>query len=414
MKGRETMIQGVLRPFRAWTAVQAASVWNRTERDLRRAWHAFLKAAFVVLQDDADLYPWLWGRSWSWVWPLIPMLAGVFAGLMLLGLWSHQIHAGLPAAGPWRGVAIVTVLCAALLGLAVGVSASPEPSRTLPWPIERFQVGALRVIGPFLHPACLLSGLIGAVAAGPWMRSSPSRACLLFLLPVAVFRGGMALTALLRALPRPRVRLTFGGSAASSLTRMFSRLPKRGPAWTGAALAASLLFHGDSIAGFAALSFTWSLTQADILRLEGRAASLVASLPLPIETKLDARLWGVARWASSSALAVLAMIVFRFGPAAILPGALALIQAHWSCAAVGLSSSALVSLDGSLLSLQSLGFSALVGGAFSGWLFSSAMADPRAILAQAVALAFAWAMLQRARSRVVAHWPTIQERLVNG
>ena len=403
-------------PIQAWAAVQAASVWNATERALRRAWYAMLKGVFVALMDDADLYPFLWGRSWSWVWLLAPLAAALLAGLSMLALWSFQVRTHLPAAGPWLNLPMLVATLGALLGFAAGLDRLPGLPRSQPWPVSRALRLGLDTAGPFLHPGCLLALMVGLAAATPWVVASSAWGPLLLVLPVLLFRAGLEL-----ALPLRKVRRQGGfhlgshPSAERTFRRLIRNLPGRGMGWLGLALVAALVSSGHLLVGFGALAYFWALVQADVLRLEGSAAALVALWPAAPQRKLDARLTGVAQWASKAGFGAWIALLLRFGPAALLPGALSLLEAHWMGAALGLSASAAAPLEGwSLLSLQSLGLAVSLGGLLPGWLLQNALASPWALLAQLLATALTWALLQRTKSRVLADWSAIQESLIEG
>ncbi len=404
------------RPFRAWSAVQAASVWNRTERSLRRAWYALLKGVFTALMDDADLYPGLWGRSWSWVWLLVPLMAGLFGGLAVLSAWSFQVRVGLPAAGPWFHVLALVTALGAMLGVTGALGPLPRLPKSQPWPIGKSARTGLAIIGPFLHPGCLLAMWVGLAAGTPWGFHSPGRGLLLIALPICSFRLSLALVALVKKTRRKGgFQLGSDPDAASAFRRLIWNLPESGLGWAGAGFVVALLMTGHMLLGFAALAYVWALVQANILRLEGPAASLVARWPATPELKLNARLSGVTQWAAKVGLAAWIALVVRCGPVAILPGALAILEAHWMGAALGLSASAAAPLEGwSLLSLQSLGMTVALGGLPSGWLLQASLSNPMAMGAQLAALALAWAMLQRSKRRVLSDWPAIQESLVEG
>lgn len=396
--------------------MQAASAWNRTERSLRRAWYALLKGAFTALMDDADLYPGLWGRTWSWVWLLVPLMASLCSGLVVLGIWSFQVRMQLPAAGPWVHVPVFLGALGALLGFAGGLDPLPRLPRSQPWPIGKAVRLLLDAAGPFLHPGCVLALLMGLAAGGPWLSDSLGRGLGLVALPVACFRIALAISGRLQAARRKRgLRLGTPSDAASDFRRLIERLPEKGLGWVGSGLVAALIMAGHVLLGFAALAYVWALVQANVLRLEGAAASLVARWPTTPAQKLDARLAGVARWALKAAVAAWIALIVRGGPVAILPGALALLEAHWTGAALGLSASAAAPLEGwSLLSLQSLGLAVVSGGLLSGWLLQASLANPMAMGAQLAATAIAWALLQRSKRRILSDWPAIQEGLIEG
>lgn len=404
------------RPFRAWSAVQAASVWNRTERSLCRAWYALLKSAFLALMDDADLYPGLWGRSWSWIWLLVPLMAGLCTVFAMLAAWSFQVHSQLPAAGPWFHLPVLVAALGALLGLAGGLDPLPRLPQSQSWPIPNATRMGLALIGPFLHPGCLLAMGVGLAAAIPWGFHSLERCVLLLVLPVCSFRVSLALMGLTRkARRRGGFHLGAELDAASVFSRLIRSLPESGLGWVGSGLVAALLMTGHLLLGFAALSYVWALVQANILRLEGSAASLVARWPASPELKLNARLSGVTQWAAKVGVAAWIALVVRCGPVAILPGALALLEAHWTGAALGLSASAAAPLEGwSLLSLQSLGLSVVSGGLLSGCLLQATLSNPMVLGAQLATTVVAWAMLQRTKRRILSDWPAVQESLIEG
>lgn len=404
------------RPFRAWVSVQSASVWNRTERSLCRAWYALLKGVFTALMDDADLYPGLWGRSWSWVWLLAPLMASLAAGLVVLGLWSFQVRAQLPAAGPWIHLPVFVVAIGASLGFAGGRDPLPRLPRSQPWPIGREARFRLEALGPFLHPGCLLALWVGLATGAPWMMGSIGRALALVALPVCAFRVALLMSSGLRRMGKKGgFHFGSGPDAVSDFRRLIQRLPERGLGWIGPGLVAALILTGHLLLGFAALAYVWALVQANVLRLEGTASSLMARWPAAPELKLNARLSGVARWALNAGLAGWIVLILRWGPAAILPGALALLQTHWMGAALGLGASAAAPLEGwSLLSLQSLGLAVALGGLPSGWLLQAALTNPMAMGAQLAATAMAWALLQRSKRRILSDWPAIQEGLIEG
>lgn len=391
-------------------------MWNRTERSLRRAWYALLKGAFSALMDDADLYPVLWGRSWSWAWLLVPLVAGLCAGLGMLELWSFQVRMQLPAAGPWIHVPVFVGVLGALLGFAAGRDPLPRLAPSQPWPIGRAGGFWLEALGPFLHPGCLLALLVGLAAGAPWMIAFLARALGLVALSICAFRVSLALSSHLRGMRR-KGGFHFGTSpdAASDFRRLIQRLPERGLGWIGSGLVAALFLTGHLVLGFAALAYVWALVQANVLRLEGAASSLMARWPTTPEFKLNARLSGVARWSLKAGLVGWIALVLRWGPVAILPGALAFLEVHWMGAALGLSASAAAPLEGwSLLSLQSLGLAVSLGGLPSGWLLQASLSNPMAMGAQIAAVAVAWALLQRSKRRVLADWPAVQEGLIEG
>ena len=407
-------------PFRAWVSVQSESVWNRTERDLLRGWYSFVKVIFHLLCDDADLYDFLWGRSLSWVWPLIPLSLAGLSTLAVVGIWSYQIAAGLPAAGSWRFLPEVMALLGLALGMGAGFHESPSLPMNQPWPLTRGNAMAIQMASPFLHPSCQLALLVGAVAAAPWaMRHAALFAITLVLLPILVYRAGLGLMALGKALYKPRrIQLASSEGPDATLRRFFRQMAGRGGGVVGRAgflLALPLLFHGAFILGFSLLGFCWAIVQADILRLEGRSVSLMASLPISAEVQVDARIRGVAIWSSPSAIAALAAMSLGYGPLALLPGAVALVQMHLTGAALGLLASASSPLDGSSLkTLQSLGLLTLCGGTVSGWLAVQALSDPSVIVLQVLALALSWILLRRARARVLGHWAWTIESLIRG
>lgn len=396
--------------------MQAASAWNRTERSLCRAWYALLKGAFTALMDDADLYPSLWGRSWSWVWLLVPLMAGLCAALAMLAAWSFQVRLQLPAAGPWFHLPMLVGGLGAALGVAGGLDALPRLPESQPWPIRHAAQVGMAVIGPFLHPGCLLAMGVGLAAAIPWGLHLPERCFLLFVLPVVSFRFSLALMTLLRKVRRKGgFHLGQNPDAATAFRRLIRSFPESGLGWVGSGLVAALLMTGHLLLGFAALSYVWALVQANILRLEGSAASLVARWPASPELKLNARLSGVTQWAAKVGVAAWIALVVRCGPVAILPGALALLEAHWTGAALGLSASAAAPLEGwSLLSLQSLGLSVVSGGLLSGCLLQATLSNPMVLGAQLATTVVAWAMLQRTKRRILSDWPAVQESLIEG
>lgn len=393
-----------------------ASVWNRTERDLRRGWHGFLKSAFLVLQDDADLYVGLWGKSWSWIWPLLPLALGGMALFTMLGLWSFQVSSGLAVAGPWWWIPEGTGLFGLLMGMAAGegglVSKSLQPS----WPLTRLQKGRLRLVGPFLSPFAFLALVSGIVAAGPWcFHAGSMTVAALVGLPIVAFRIGMGF----RRLPSAaRLWRVFGRSRPSdgpvNLDAFFQQMAGRTHAGrVGFFIAIPLFLTSHPILGFCALGFAWAMVQGDLLRLEGRGSTLVAFLPGSSKAKLDARLRGTARWSLPSALASLAALGFSLGPVGLLPGCLALLGTHLAGDAIGLWVSTMGPLaEWSLVSLQGLGLMTLVGGAASGWLFMEALRDPAILLVQAMLAAMAWLFLRRMRDQVIEGWAWIQEGLI--
>lgn len=406
-------------PLKAWADAQAASFWNRTERDLRRAWHGLLKGVFQVFQDDADLYVFLWGRSWSWIWPLIPLALAGASALALLGAWSFQIAHGLPAAGSWNRMPEGMTLLGLAMGLGSGVMGAARPPLAQPWPLRRSSAALLRFAGPFLHPACILCLMAGLVAAAPWVARRALFATALALLPLLAFRAGLAFSEFAKALRRPRVfRLAPDEGPEATLRRFFRQMAPREGGFFGRAgfvLALPLLFRGDFLLGLSVLGFWWAIVQADILRLEGRNASLMASFPISAATQVDARIRGVAAWSSPSAVIAFAVMGLGTGPLALLPGAMALLQMNLTGAALGLLASASAPLDGaSLMSLQNLGLLTLCGGTASGWLATQALSDPSVLILQALAAGLAWVLLRRARGRVLGNWPWIQESLIRG
>lgn len=396
--------------------MQSAAVWNRTERDLRRVWHTGLRGAFTVLQDDADLYPWLWGRSWSWIWLLVPLTASVLALLGVLALWSHQLQAGLPAAGPWSRLPLLMAMVASGLGLVAGLGAPPRLPEAMPWPITPGKARRIALLGPFLHPASGLAFLLGLASGLPWLAVHPLLGLGGVLLPLAVFRLTLGVSRFLPRLKgRQRSGMTVSKDPEQALRSLFQRLLGRGLPLAGGGLAAYLAWNGDLVPALAILAFTGSLVQSDILRIERRAASLVALWPLAPERKLEARLAAVRRWAAPSATLVLAGLVFKFGAVGALPGILALLESHLTGAALGLTSSAATPLEAwSLWTFQSLGLSVVLAGLLPGWLLSRALASPAFLGAQIVAVGAAWSLLQRAKERVRVDWRAIQEALIEG
>ena len=405
-------------PWLAWTSAQAASAWNRAERDLRQAWYGLLKPLFHLLQDDADLYVFLWGRTWSWLWPMVPVALAGGAALALLGMWSFQVRAGLPAAGPGRLLAEVVATLGMTLGVSPGFSGSSWLVLDHSWPLTRARAWVIRLTGSILHPACLMALLVGSVAAVPWLaRPSGGFAILLALLPILAFWTCHGLLVLGKTLRRPRrVRLAASARTEATLRVFFRQMAGRDGGIfgrVGFVLTLPLLFRGDFLLGFSVLGLWWALVQADILRLEGRSASLMASFPVPAEAQVNARILGVAEWSSPSAVIALTAVGLGAGPTALLPGAMALFQMNLTGAALGLLASASVPLDGcSLMSLQSLGMLTLCGGTASGWLARLAFTDPSVVVLQAFAVGLAWILLRRARGRVLGNWARIQENLI--
>ena len=396
--------------------MQSAFVWNRNERDLRRGWHTFLKGAFFALQDDADLYPMLWGESWSWVWPVIPIFLTGIASFFILGKWSYEVAHHVSAVDPWCRFPEVLMVLGLFLGLLAGFRGSPFFPMEQPWPLTNSQMRGLRLAGSFLHPASILGLILGWVAGFPWLLDGRFVVGVgLILLPVVGFRAGLGLLSIskIKRFPRP-MKFTRQVGVEQTLADLFKNMAGRsGLGALGILLPIFLMVSSHLVLAFTALGYWWAIIQCDILRLEGGRSTLLALLPITPGTNVNARLRGVAQWASRSGAVVLLMLLVKFGPVMVLPGLAALVEMHLVGAAMGLWASASAPLDGwSLSSIQSVGLLTVVGGTTSGWLASLALEHPIFLLIQILVVLGGWLFLSRVRDQVVHEWTRVQERLM--